>query len=211
MDVKVGDKVSVRWDETGARFDATVEAIHADGPSLVFDVCYVEKVQGKRCYEPRVVADRVLPLGSPSPATKRQRGAPPRYTDEDDVLVIDSRGGGEEDGEKADHGPWIPIVIPRYPYPFVVVPLKNVDCAACVALTRRYSALNVEANAPPPQLKQSETSASNLSIAYGATLPATGSYGPPYRNRVRFVCSLAAATGTVEIVDPLGMRRDVSV
>lgn len=102
MDVKVGDKVSVRWDETGARFDATVEAIHADGPSLVFDVCYVEKVQGKRCYEPRVVADRVLPLGSPSPATKRQRGAPPRYTDEDDVLVIDSRGGGEEDGEGDD-------------------------------------------------------------------------------------------------------------
>jgi len=102
MDVKVGDKVSVRWDETGARFDATVEAIHVDGPSLVFDVCYVEKVQGKRCYEPRVVADRVLPLGSPSPATKRQRGAPPRYADEDDVLVIDSRGGGEEDGEGDD-------------------------------------------------------------------------------------------------------------
>ena len=102
MDVKVGDKVSVRWDETGARFDATVEAIHADGPSLVFDVCYVEKVQGKRCYEPRVVADRVLPLGSPSPATKRQRGAPPRYADEDDVLVIDSRGGGEENGEGDD-------------------------------------------------------------------------------------------------------------
>ena len=94
--------MSVRWDETGARFDATVEAIHADGPLLVFDVCYVEQVQGKLCYEPRVVADRVLPLGSPSPATKRQRGAPPRYADDDDVLVIDSRGGCEEDGEGDD-------------------------------------------------------------------------------------------------------------
>ena len=92
----MGDRVSVRWDETGVRFDATVEKIHLNVP-WTFDVCFVEKVNGKLCFEKKVAMDRVLPMGSPSPATKRQRGAPKSYA-EDDVVVIDDGGDGDGDG-----------------------------------------------------------------------------------------------------------------
>ena len=53
--------------------------------------------------------------------------------------------------------------------------------------------------------------ASNDSMAIGATRLFALSYGPPKRNSVRFVCSLAGAIPVVEMLEPLGMMRAACV
>ena len=91
MNIRVGDRVSVRWDETDKRFSATVEAIH-DMP-WSFDVLYDEKVRGKPCMEKKVSMDRVQRLGSPSPS-HRQRGS----VGGEDLYVVDD----DEEEEEGD-------------------------------------------------------------------------------------------------------------
>ena len=91
MDIRVGDRVSVRWDETDKRFNATVEAIH-DMP-WSFDVLYDEKVRGKPCMEMKVSMDRVVRFGSPSPTHPQRNSA-----DGEDLYVVDD-GDDEEEEE----------------------------------------------------------------------------------------------------------------
>ena len=57
MDIRVGDRVAVRWDESDMRYNATVEAIHDMPWSL--DVLYDEKVHGKPCMEKHIAMERV--------------------------------------------------------------------------------------------------------------------------------------------------------
>ena len=83
MDIKIGDKVSVRWDETGRMFNATVQSIHMDVP-WTFDVLYDEQVRGKPCVEKRVAMDRLKRFGSPSPSHRHRAPA-----NEQDQVVID--------------------------------------------------------------------------------------------------------------------------
>ena len=96
MDIRVGDRVSVRWDETDKRFNATVEAIN-DMP-WSFDVLYDEKVRGKPCVEKKVSIDRVLRFGSPSP-THRQRGS----SEGEDLYVVDDEEEEEEELFRSFH------------------------------------------------------------------------------------------------------------
>ena len=93
MDIRVGDRVSVRWDETNKRFNATVEVIH-DMP-WSFDVLYDEKVRGKPCVEKKVSMERVLRFGSPSP-THPQRG----NAAGEDLFVVDDGDGVDEEEEE---------------------------------------------------------------------------------------------------------------
>ena len=83
MDIKIGDRVSVRWDETGRMFNATVQSVHTNVP-WTFDVLYDEQVQGKPCVEKRVAIDRMKRFGSPSPSHRNR--AP---VNDEDLVVID--------------------------------------------------------------------------------------------------------------------------
>ena len=90
MDIRVGDRVSVCWDETNTYYHATVTAIH--DMTWSFDVLYDDKVRGKPCQERKVPMDRVVRFGSPYP-THRERGS----VEGEDMYVIDD--GDEEEEE----------------------------------------------------------------------------------------------------------------